>query len=122
MRTLRDRLLDRLRAAVADLVVHGDTGIDGGLPNTLHAAFPGIEGESAVLLLDARGVECSTGSACHAASSRPSHVLDAIGLPVAEARASLRFSLSPTTTDDEIDEAARIVAEVVGRLREVSPR
>jgi cysteine desulfurase len=69
------------------------------------------------MALDEAGVCVSTGSACSSGSQRPSHVLTAMGLPEAEARSALRFSLGRYTTADEIDAAAQAVAEAVGRMR-----
>jgi cysteine desulfurase len=88
---LRDELIAGVLAAVPDAVLSGDP-VDR-LPGNAHFAFPGCEGDSLLMLLDARGVECSTGSACSAGVAQPSHVLVAMGLDPAHARGSLRFSL-----------------------------
>jgi len=88
---LRDELVAGVLAAVPDAVPTGDP-VDR-LPGNAHFAFPGCEGDSLLMLLDARGVECSTGSACSAGVAQPSHVLVAMGLDPQHARGSLRFSL-----------------------------
>jgi len=88
---LRDELVAGVLAAVPDAVLSGDP-VDR-LPGNAHFAFPGCEGDSLLMLLDARGVECSTGSACSAGVAQPSHVLVAMGLDPQHARGSLRFSL-----------------------------
>jgi cysteine desulfurase len=82
------------------------------VPNTACLLFPGREGESLVLGLDARGVAASSGSACAEGGSEPSPVLRAMGVPVRDARGALRLSLGRGTTEDEVDRAARIVIEV----------
>ncbi|MCH5643013.1 cysteine desulfurase family protein [Gordonia sp. ABSL49_1] len=87
------------------------------LPGNVHVSFAGCEGDSLLMLLDAKGVECSTGSACTAGVAQASHVLLAMGLGMADARSSLRFSLSPFTTDAEIDRVADVIGEVVDRAR-----
>jgi cysteine desulfurase len=88
---LRDELVAGVLAAVPDAVLSGDP-VDR-LPGNAHFGFPGCEGDSLLMLLDARGVQCSTGSACSAGVAQPSHVLVAMGLDPAHARGSLRFSL-----------------------------
>jgi cysteine desulfurase len=88
---LRDELVAGVLAAVPDAVLSGDP-VDR-LPGNAHFAFPGCEGDSLLMLLDARGVQCSTGSACSAGVAQPSHVLVAMGLDPQRARGSLRFSL-----------------------------
>ena len=88
---LRDELVAGVLAAVPDAVLSGDP-VDR-LPGNAHFGFPGCEGDSLLMLLDARGVQCSTGSACSAGVAQPSHVLVAMGLDPEHARGSLRFSL-----------------------------
>jgi cysteine desulfurase len=112
---LRDRLESAVRSAVPDAAVTA-----GGSPRnaaTSNIRFPGCRGEVLLMALDEAGVCVSTGSACSSGSQRPSHVLTAMGLPEAEARSALRFSLSRYTTAEEIDAAARAVAEAAGRAR-----
>ncbi len=111
----RDRLLGHL-LAVEGTRVNGPR--DGRrLPGNAHVSFAGCEGDALLMLLDAQGIECSTGSACTAGVAQASHVLLAMGLPMAVARGSLRFSLSHTTTDAEIDRVGAVIADVVGRAR-----
>ncbi|WP_406566967.1 cysteine desulfurase family protein [Gordonia metallireducens] len=90
---------------------------DARLPGNVHVSFVGCEGDSLLMLLDAKGIECSTGSACTAGVAQASHVLLAMGLDMADARSSLRFSLSHTTTDADIDAVAQVIDEVVDRAR-----
>jgi cysteine desulfurase len=90
--------------------------------NTTNITFPGIEGEALVISLDLRGLACSTGAACSSGAVEPSHVLTAIGLPAADARASIRFSLGRHTTAEEIQRALDVVPAAVAQLRELSPR
>ena len=111
----RDRLLDVARA-VPDCVVNGPIG-EGRLPGNAHVSLLGCEGDSLLMLLDANGIECSTGSACTAGVARASHVLLAMGMSTADARSSLRFSLAPSTTDAEIDAVAEVLVEVADRAR-----
>ncbi|MFT4125238.1 MAG: cysteine desulfurase family protein [Gordonia sp. (in: high G+C Gram-positive bacteria)] len=87
------------------------------LPGNVHVSFEGCEGDSLLMLLDAHGVECSTGSACTAGVAQASHVLRAMGMDVAGARGSLRFSLAPTTTPADIETVADVIGEVVERAR-----
>ncbi len=102
---LRQRLVDGVRTIVPEAVVNGDpeSGPEHRLPNIAHVTFPGCEGDAMLMLLDAQGVECSTGSACAAGVPQPSHVLLAMGYDEQAARGSLRFSLGHTTTDSDID-------------------
>lgn len=90
-------------------------------PNTSNFTFPGIEGEALIIALDLNGVACSTGAACSSGAVEPSHVLTAIGMSAAEARASIRFSLGRHTTAAEIEAALEIVSAAVAQLRRLSP-
>lgn len=90
-------------------------------PNTSNIVFPGIEGEALVIALDLKGLACSTGAACSSGAVEPSHVLTAIGLCAADARASIRFSLGRQTTAAEIDAALEMVPAAVAQLRQLSP-
>jgi cysteine desulfurase len=112
---LRDDLIDRVRTAVPDVVLNGDP--KDRLPGNAHLSFPGCEGDALLMLLDARGVECSTGSACSAGVAEPSHVLLAMGADLARARGSLRFSLGHTTTQADIDAVVEAIGPVVERAR-----
>ena len=111
--SLRDRLLDGLRARVPDVRVNGS--LEHRLPHNLHVSFDGIEGEALLMALGDLAV--STGSACASGSQAVSHVLEAIGATSQHAGASIRFGLGRTTTRDEIDFAIDRVATVVCALR-----
>jgi len=120
---LRDDLVAAVQAAVPDATLNGDPGtatIDGGpsrLPGNAHLSFPGCEGDSLIMLLDAHGIECATGSACTAGVPQPSHVLLAMGADEATARGSLRFSLGHTSTSSDVDAVAEAIGGVVERAR-----
>ncbi len=114
---LRDLLVEAVRAAVPDAQLNGDPDPAGRLPANAHFSFPGCEGDSLLLLLDARGIECSTGSACSAGIAQPSHVLLAMGADSATARASLRFSLGHTSTEADVEALADAIGPVVERAR-----
>ncbi len=120
---LRDALVERVRAVVPDVVLAGDPGqslVDGGpsrLPGNAHLRFPDCEGDSLLMLLDAQGIECSTGSACTAGVARPSHVLLAMGVPEAEAVGALRFSFGHTSTAADVDAVVAAIGPVVERAR-----
>ncbi len=90
-------------------------------PNTTNIIFDCIEGEAFVIAMDLKGVSVSTGAACSSGAIEPSHVLTAMGLSPDEARASIRFSIGKTNTDEEIDGVIALVPEVVAKLREISP-
>ncbi|MEH6382869.1 MAG: aminotransferase class V-fold PLP-dependent enzyme, partial [Dietzia cercidiphylli] len=111
---LRDRLVAGVLARVPDAIANG-----GGerLPGIANLTFPGCSGESLILLLDAAGIECSTGSACTAGVAEPSHVLLALGAGEAAARSSLRLSLGHTTTEDDVDAAIAALAPAAERAR-----
>lgn len=112
---LRDDLVDRLLAAVPDARLNGDP--DHRLPGNAHVTFPGCEGDSLLMLLDHRGIEVSTGSACSAGVPQPSHVLLAMGRDETEARSSLRFSLGHTSTAADVDVLLEAIGPVVERAR-----
>ncbi|MBW3646220.1 MAG: cysteine desulfurase [Actinobacteria bacterium] len=113
---LRDDLVRRVQQAVPDAVLNGAPGRDR-LPGNAHFSFPGCEGDSLLLLLDARGVEVSTGSACSAGVARPSHVLLAMGAAEVAARSSLRFSLGHSSTGADVDALLDALPGVVERAR-----
>jgi len=115
LRALRDDLLRRVCAQVPDAILNGHP-LER-LPGNAHLSFPGCEGDSLLLLLDARGIECSTGSACSAGVSRPSHVLLAMGADDERARGSLRFSLGHTSTAADVDALVEAIGPVVERAR-----
>ncbi|MEU9276223.1 cysteine desulfurase family protein [Streptomyces sp. NPDC048342] len=112
---LRDALIDAVRAAVPNAILGGDP-VDR-LPANAHFTFPGCEGDSLLLLLDAQGIECSTGSACTAGVAQPSHVLLATGTDPDLARGTLRFSLGHTSTQADVDAVAKAIGPAVERAR-----
>ncbi|MEU0084290.1 cysteine desulfurase family protein [Streptomyces sp. NPDC006274] len=112
---LRDDLVRAVLTAVPDAILGGDP-VDR-LPANAHFTFPGCEGDSLLLLLDAQGIECSTGSACTAGVAQPSHVLLATGTPPDLARGTLRFSLGHTSTKADVDAVARAIGPAVERAR-----
>jgi cysteine desulfurase len=114
---LRDELIGAVTAAVPDAVLGGDPDPAGRLPGNAHFAFPGCEGDSLLLLLDAQGIECSTGSACTAGVAQPSHVLLATGADRELARGTLRFSLGHTSTKDDVAALAEAIGPAVARAR-----
>lgn len=114
---LRDALVEAVRTAVPDAVLNGDPEPEGRLPGNAHFSFPGCEGDSLLLLLDAQGIECSTGSACTAGVAQPSHVLLASGADPELARGTLRFSLGHTSTQDDVDALAKAIGPAVERAR-----
>jgi cysteine desulfurase len=120
---LRGRLVAGVVEQVPDVQLNGaplDDRIASGagrLPGNAHLSFPGAEGDALLMLLDARGIECSTGSACSAGVARPSHVLLATGAATDRARSSLRFSLGHTSTDDDVDALLEVIGPVVERAR-----
>ncbi|MEO6886743.1 MAG: cysteine desulfurase family protein, partial [Jatrophihabitantaceae bacterium] len=112
---LRTRLIDGVRALVPDVQVNGHP--TQRLPGIAHLGFPGCEGDSLLMLLDARGVECSTGSACSAGVAQPSHVLIAMGASPVQARGALRFSLGHTSTAADVDAVLDAIVPAVERAR-----
>ena len=125
---LRDQLVTGIVELVPDAALNGPP-LDellrpadpaagpGRLPGNAHLSFPGAEGDALLMLLDARGVECSTGSACSAGVARPSHVLLAVGADTDRARSSLRFTLGHTTTERDIRAVLDVLGPVVERAR-----
>ena len=116
---LRDRFESALLGALHGVRVNGS--VSRRVPNTCNLSFEAAGGESLVIALDLQGVMCSSGAACSSGAVEPSHVLTAIGLSPDQARSSLRFSLGRPTTEQEIDQAIRIIPPVVERLRALSP-
>ncbi|WP_433545551.1 cysteine desulfurase family protein [Streptomyces sp. CA-294286] len=114
---LRDDLVKAVRDAVPDAILGGDPAPGGRLPANAHFTFPGCEGDSLLLLLDAQGIECSTGSACTAGVAQPSHVLLATGTPPDLARGTLRFTLGHTSTAADVDAVATAIGPAVERAR-----
>jgi cysteine desulfurase len=117
---LRDALVAGALAAGFDITVSGDFEPGDGvrrLPGNAHLLVPGCDGDSLLYLLDAAGVECSTGSACQAGVPQPSHVLLAMGADEARSRGSLRFSLGHTSTQEDVAALGAVIGEVVQRAR-----
>lgn len=119
---LRDSLVRGVLDAVPEAVLNGDPDLRPGsaagrLPGNAHLSFPGCEGDALLMLLDARGVECSTGSACSAGVARPSHVLTAMGADAGTARSSLRFTLGHTSTPEDVAAAVAAIGPATERAR-----
>jgi cysteine desulfurase len=112
---LRDELVARVMVAVPDAVYNGDP-IDR-LPGNAHFSFYGAEGDAMLMLLDAQGVQVSTGSACSVGIPQPSHVLIAMGIDQVRAKSSLRFSLGSTSTTEDVNELVAALPEAVSRAR-----
>jgi cysteine desulfurase len=114
---LRDRIESEIKSRIAGMRVNGQAPR---LPNITNLSFDGLEGEAAVIALDLEGLAISTGSACTSGSLEPSHVLMAMGLRPEIVQGSLRFSLCYHTTEEEIDQAVKILESVIQRLRKLS--
>ncbi len=114
---LRDDLIGQVLAAVPDAILNGNPPGPGRLPGNAHFSFPGCEGDALLMLLDAREIACSTGSACTAGVAQPSHVLLAMGADEARARGSLRFSLGHSSEQPDVDALGAVIGEVVERAR-----
>jgi cysteine desulfurase len=116
---LRDELVGGVRTAVPDAILNGDpsSALDHRLPGNAHFSFPGCEGDALLLLLDARAIECSTGSACSAGVAEPSHVLLAMGASEEVAIGSLRFSLGHSSLQADVDALVEAIGPVVERAR-----
>ena len=111
----RDRLERGILSSVPGTNVNGDRGAR--VPNTTNISVDGVEAELLLMALDLDGIAVSTGSACSSGSLEPSHVLKAMGLPGPRTRSSLRFSLGPETTDEEIDVVLARLPALVDKLR-----
>jgi cysteine desulfurase len=120
--SLRDDLIRQVLLAVPDAVLNGPSPGPDRLPGNAHFSFPGCEGDALLLLLDAKGIACSTGSACTAGVAEPSHVLLAMGATESLARGSLRFSLGHTTTQADVDALGAVIGEAVARARRAGSR
>ncbi|HYK68720.1 MAG TPA: cysteine desulfurase family protein [Streptosporangiaceae bacterium] len=114
---LRDDLIAQVLAAVPDAILNGSPPGPDRLPANAHFSFPGCEGDALLMLLDARGIACSTGSACTAGVAQPSHVLLAMGADEARARGSLRFSLGHSSEQADVDALGAVIGEVAERAR-----
>ena len=115
--SLRDQLIAGVLDVVPDAVLNGDPDPAGRLPGNAHFTFPGCEGDSLLMLLDARGIECSTGSACTSGVAQPSHVLIAMGADPRAARGSLRLSLGHTSSMRDVTALLEAIGPVVDRAR-----
>ena len=114
-RALRDRLITGIAERVEDIRLNGHA--EQRLPNNVNFSFPGVEAEPLLMGLDLAGIAASSGSACTAGSLEPSHVLLALGMSEAMARSSLRLTLGPSNTSDEVDYVIETVAGLVPKLR-----
>jgi cysteine desulfurase len=120
---LRDRLAGGIVAGLPDGAVRLNGDPPGKLVNNCHLAFPGVEAEALLLLLDRDGVCASAGSSCASGALEPSHVLSAMGLPLDLARSSVRLTVGWPTTGAEVDEAVAVIIAGVERLtRRVAAR
>lgn len=119
MRELRDYLEQEVTSRFSGVRVNGDK--QRRVPHISNMSFDGVDGESLLIALDLKGIAVSTGSACASGSLEPSHVLQGLGLSREAVRGSLRFSLGAYTTRDEIDYVVSVLADTVGRLRDMSP-
>ena len=113
--SLRKDLIKRIQEQIPDVVLNGDP--ENRLPGNVHFSFRGCEGDALLMLLDAQGIECSTGSACSAGIPQPSHVLIAMGRDEITARASLRFSFGATSTPDDVDAVMQVLPAIVERAK-----
>ncbi len=115
IQSLRDQFESQLKFNVAEVVVHGQDAVR--LPGTSCFSLPGVDRQAMLMALDLAGIACSSGSACASGSSRPSHVLQAMGVPERELESALRVGLSKFSTADEVDEAVATICLQYHRLR-----
>ena len=113
--SLRNDLIKKIKDQVSDVVLNGDP--ENRLPGNVHFSFKGCEGDSLLMLLDAQGIECSTGSACSAGIPQPSHVLMAMGRDEVTARASIRFSFGATSIPENVDAVMQVLPAIVERAK-----
>lgn len=114
---LRDDLIAKVQSIAPDAILNGAPPGPARLPGNVHFSFPGCEGDALLMLLDASGVEVSTGSACTSGVPQPSHVLLAMGVPPQQARGSLRFSLGWSSTQEDVDALFAALPPVLERAR-----
>ena len=117
---LRDRIFAKI-GNITDVIVNGphtEGDFEKRLPGNVSVCIKGIEGESALIMLDREGICASSGSACATGAREPSHVLKAIGRADDEAKGSLRLTLSHHNTEEEIDKACELLTEIVEKLRD----
>jgi len=117
---LRDELVRAVHKTVPDAVLNGHP--EERLPGIAHMSFPGCEGDALLMLLDAQGIACSTGSACSAGVAQPSHVLLAMGAGAETALSSLRFSLGRGSTQADVQALAEAIGPAVERARAARSR
>lgn len=120
LRELRDYFWEKIRTNITGVQLNGPSG-EKRHPGNLNVSFDYIEGEAILLMLDAGGISVSTGSACSSKSLVPSHVLDALGVPITKMNGTVRFTIGDFTTKEDIDYVADVLTKVVERLRELSP-
>lgn len=113
---LRNQLREGILGSIDDAVINTN---EPSLDSHLHVSFPGTDGDSLIMLLDQRGVEAATGSACHAGVNRMSHVLEAMGVDDEQGRGSLRFTLGRLSTEADVNELLGLLPEVVALARSV---
>ncbi len=118
-KSLRDKFVNEVKQRLSKVYVNGS--MEHRHPGNVNITFEYIEGEAILLLLNMKGIYVSTGSACSSASLTPSHVLDALGVPVEMIHGSIRFTVGDFTTEDDIDYAVEEIVNIVNRLREMSP-
>lgn len=116
LRRLRHTLITGV-LALDGTRLNGPESADRSLPGIANVSFAGCQADNLLLLLDAQGIDCSTGSACTAGVSEPSHVLQAMGRDLAEARSALRFSLGHTSTEADVDRLLAVLPDAVERAR-----
>ncbi|MTD90390.1 cysteine desulfurase family protein [Corynebacterium hiratae] len=114
--TLRDKLKAGIEDSIDNVIINS---AEPALASHLHVSFPGTDGDSLIMLLDAAGIEASAGSACHAGVNRMSHVLEAMGIDEEHGRGSLRFTLGRLTTEEDIDAVLAELPEIIRRARSV---
>ncbi|ODS31097.1 MAG: iron sulfur (Fe-S) cofactor synthesis protein NifS [Candidatus Scalindua rubra] len=119
VKSLRDKLEEGTKDKILNVKINGEN--SDRLPNTSNVSFEYIEGEAALLLLDMAGIATSSGSACTTGSAEPSHVLQAMGVPPAKSRGTIRFSLSRYNTNDEINYILEKLPPIIKRLQDLSP-
>jgi len=117
--SLRDHFVDRVLNEIPYTQLNGSR--EKRHPGNANITFDFVEGESILLLLDYAGVACSSGSACSSRSLQPSHVLEALGMPVHQIHGTIRFTFGDPTTMEDVDYAVDTLKTVIGRLREISP-
>ena len=117
IRRLREELVRAVLNAVPEAIRYGPAAEANRLPGIANIGFPGCSADAILMLLDAAGIDCSTGAACSAGVSQPSHVLIALGCSEAEARSALRFSLGHTSTVADVSALAAALPEAVRRAR-----